>query len=707
MPYEILLIESSETDRQDIGHFLESLEYQLHYAKDSKEGLKAFNDIRPDLVIVEVLLSGNLNGLQVCKAIKSQAPDWAKVIVISKLYQSRAMSKDALDKYNADGYVEKPFNTRALYRLIHKLIGSPKIAKKKKDSKAKATDDTAPEAAPPSQAQSAAVTAESTKQAPTQAPSGKSPSQSPSAAAAEVAPEVEEETDEVFTEGEVTRETLARLLNSCFRKKVNSVLIVEYPEGTKHVFLVDGLPVFVQSNIRKESLGQILLNDGHLTPDQYQIVLEEAATTKQKIGSICVRKGFLTSKQLYDILTDQTVIKIANCFAWESGKYKVDPERTYPKNAPIFEASPSQILLRAYRSFVPFSVLEERFEKDADLIVFAGKPTWYGDLEKNLDEKQRQFVQSANGKTTMRELVARHKPGRTDAIRLAYALLAMEVFTLGAVKRDKELDAYSPDPAVCESGDIASDKLANRINEMYMRLENEDPGQLLGLEGEPSESELARRYNRMKKRFDSTILEAGCPKTLRQKLASINNGLDQAYQKLCEQPIEQPGDQAAPTESVPLPMGNGAPLQPAAVHPAPAAAPTNTVASELAYQKGVHAMERNKYHVAVDYFTKACNLEPNTGAYQVHLGYAIFRMISTPQYELDEAVAFIQKGLDLSPGERMGHRMLAEIAKYEGDFKTAIEQLTRVIQEDPEDEEAELELKELQEVIAKMKPRAR
>ena len=125
------------------------------------------------------------------------------------------------------------------------------------------------------------------------------------------------------------------------------------------------------------------------------------------------------------------------------------------------------------------------------------------------------------------------------------------------------------------------------------------------------------------------------------------------------------------------------------------------LASELAFQKGLYAMDRAKYYAAVDYFSKACKLEPKTGDYHIQLGYAIFKQVTGPQKTTEEAIAHIKKGLVLTPLHVTANRMLAEIERHRGDLEAAVEYLQKAVEEDPKDDEAEIELRELQELLAK------
>ena len=722
MAYEILLVESAKGDREDIGKFLESLGYKLTYAKDSKEAVTMFEREHPDLVIVEVLISGPMNGLKTCKHLKSLAPDWLKIIVTSKLYQSRAMSKDAMEKYKADAYYEKPFAMGDLIETIHQFIGTPpppkKKAKKKKRSKksTRIKADSASEAVDLSTLTRKSAEPEKVKST-KEKPSGdeakpKEPPKPPEPAPPPVQEQDFEEEIEVPSEktlydqpdqfekqGKINRESLGSLLHNIFVSKVNGVLLLEYPEGIKHIFLVGGTPVFVQSNIRKESLGQILLNEGHISQEQYQEIIEEAASTKRKIGSICVKKGILTSNMLHQILSEQTCIKVADCFAWDTGNYELDTERTYPANAPVFESSPAKIVLKAYADYYPWNILEDNYGRDSKKIVFSGKEDVYKDIESELTDDQLKFIQSADGRKTLGDMVESAPEARTT-IRLTYAMIAMQVFRLGEIGIGAELEDYTPDPAIEMSADQTRDPISGRINEMYIRIENEDHFKILGLDKKATAEDLERRYKRLKQRFHESILTEESPKPHLSKLSAINEALDNAYQKLSDGKSREnyvQSLQKEPDDSEQISIDQ---IDTASKHELD----ENQISliAELSYQKGLHAMARSKYHRAVDYFQRATDLNPGTGEYFIQLGYAIFLKLTRPQNKIEEALKNINKGLELSPEDITVYRKLSEIEKYRGNLGAAVGYLKKVVKKYPEDGEAELELKELQERLKKV-----
>ena len=250
------------------------------------------------------------------------------------------------------------------------------------------------------------------------------------------------------------------------------------------------------------------------------------------------------------------------------------------------------------------------------------------------------------------------------------------------------------------SADQTRDPISGRINEMYIRIENEDHFKILGLDKKATAEDLERRYKRLKQRFHESILTEESPKPHLSKLSAINEALDNAYQKLSDGKSREnyvQSLQKEPDDSEQISIDQ---IDTASKHELD----ENQISliAELSYQKGLHAMARSKYHRAVDYFQRATDLNPGTGEYFIQLGYAIFLKLTRPQNKIEEALKNINKGLELSPEDITVYRKLSEIEKYRGNLGAAVGYLKKVVKKYPEDGEAELELKELQERLKKV-----
>jgi len=89
--------------------------YGVSGALTSDEGLKSVILSRPDLVLLDVLLPGGMNGIEVLKRIRSINPT-AKVIMVTG-NTDPLLARDALE-LGALAYVDKPFDFDYLKRVI-------------------------------------------------------------------------------------------------------------------------------------------------------------------------------------------------------------------------------------------------------------------------------------------------------------------------------------------------------------------------------------------------------------------------------------------------------------------------------------------------------------------------------------------------------------------------------------------------------------
>lgn len=118
---KILIIEDHDDVRRLIRMTLELEDCELHEAADAPTGWALARAIRPDLVLLDVRMPGVLDGLDVCRAIKSDR--WLRnvpVIVLSAA--NRAADRDAGLAAGADAYLVKPFSPMQLLAVVHEQV---------------------------------------------------------------------------------------------------------------------------------------------------------------------------------------------------------------------------------------------------------------------------------------------------------------------------------------------------------------------------------------------------------------------------------------------------------------------------------------------------------------------------------------------------------------------------------------------------------
>ena len=118
---KILIVEDQPDIRKLIRMTLEFEDYEIHEAADGAFGLRLASAVGPDLVLLDVMMPGELDGLQVCQRIKSD-PRLAHIKVVLLTARGQARDREAGQQSGADDYLVKPFSPLQLIETIERLV---------------------------------------------------------------------------------------------------------------------------------------------------------------------------------------------------------------------------------------------------------------------------------------------------------------------------------------------------------------------------------------------------------------------------------------------------------------------------------------------------------------------------------------------------------------------------------------------------------
>lgn len=118
---KVLIVEDQADIRELIRMSLELADYEIHEAEDGDQGLQMINRIQPDLVLLDVMMPGSLDGLAVCKRVKSD-PSKRRIKVVMLSARNQASDRQAGLSAGADDYLMKPFSPRQLMQSVAKVI---------------------------------------------------------------------------------------------------------------------------------------------------------------------------------------------------------------------------------------------------------------------------------------------------------------------------------------------------------------------------------------------------------------------------------------------------------------------------------------------------------------------------------------------------------------------------------------------------------
>jgi CheY-like chemotaxis protein len=116
----VLIVEDQADIRKLIRMTLEFEAYEIHEATDGTAGLTLAQALRPDLMLLDVMMPGALDGLQVCQRIKSD-PGLARIRIVLLTARGQARDRQAGAQAGDDDYLVKPFSPLQLIDTIERL----------------------------------------------------------------------------------------------------------------------------------------------------------------------------------------------------------------------------------------------------------------------------------------------------------------------------------------------------------------------------------------------------------------------------------------------------------------------------------------------------------------------------------------------------------------------------------------------------------
>jgi len=115
---KILLIEDEEIVRLGVVDTLKGEGYQVFAFDNGNEGLDAYKNEQPDLVILDIMVPG-IDGLEVCRQIRSLGRPTPIIMLTAKCSE---VDKVVGLELGADDYLTKPFGMRELLARVRALL---------------------------------------------------------------------------------------------------------------------------------------------------------------------------------------------------------------------------------------------------------------------------------------------------------------------------------------------------------------------------------------------------------------------------------------------------------------------------------------------------------------------------------------------------------------------------------------------------------
>jgi two-component system alkaline phosphatase synthesis response regulator PhoP len=127
MAYQTILVVDDEPHIVEVVRdYLEQAGFRVLIARDGQTALTMIRRERPDLIVLDLMLPGQMTGLDVCRGVR-QEPDLADVPIVmltAHVEESgQPVGVQAGLELGIDDYVTKPFSPRELVACVQAVLG--------------------------------------------------------------------------------------------------------------------------------------------------------------------------------------------------------------------------------------------------------------------------------------------------------------------------------------------------------------------------------------------------------------------------------------------------------------------------------------------------------------------------------------------------------------------------------------------------------
>ncbi len=605
---QILVVDDDANIRRFLSESLRLRGYEVHSFADAESALEELENFHFDLALLDILLPGT-NGLQLCRQLRSlpQSKD-LPIIMMTAFYKQADHIRDAREQYGATDYLLKPFAVKALHEKIHNLIGAPS------------------ETAHP---------------------------------------------ERLSVEGNLAETDFPRILHNLYTLRATGLLHIEHNELKKVVYIRNGYPIFVRSNLVREFLGQMLVRTGLLSDEQLQESLAAAKETGQRHGTALIQMGLLTPHQLNEVLRDQVVEKLLDIFSWPNGSYRFVQAREFKQNVTSIDLSPANLILQGLRGYASRVQLQKILEPFLDKYLQEAENPLYRFQEIELSGADQRVLNDCLGDKTLRDTLKRYTLSRKEV----EPLLATMVLTGILVGRQQPVAEQREESGCAEPEDLRS-KRENFLKD-YAWMMEQDYFTLLGV-GESESKELVRKsyYNLVKKYHPDRFFEQDVLLDLKDKVNTLFQRISDAHETLVDAKAKAryisdlKGESKKTTTSL-----------------------ETILEAETAFQRGMVFFRVKKYLEAEQAFAEALELNPNEAEYLMYQAWSAYKANPKATEVILHTRKKLMRAAELNPRLSLAHLYLGYICKDEGNEKEAQRRFERAIQHNPNCTEALRELR--------------
>lgn len=481
---------------------------------------------------------------------------------------------------------------------------------------------------------------------------------------------------------------IARLLLEFERQRWSGALHLERLGVTKRVVFVDGAAIIAESNLASESLGVLLMDQGRLSRADHARLSQRVQEDSCKEGAALLDLRLLDPKELFLALKEQLRRRVLECFAWANGEWRLRPgERVAAENGAFridtvrlvhdgltAHSGADRLLVllapSASIALVPgpsIAKLRSRLREDTavdELLALLDGSRALGDALARVRDPSALAAawilvtlgalaeaSSASAEATQRGVDAaqdRTEPGELSRSSDVEIVIARDDDDAAELRTEHS----AAQATVTETPEAIA--LRKELTNLYERLQNLGPYELLGVPPNADAGVIKRAYLQAAKRFHPDTL-------VRQGLAELHDVANEVFARIAKAYalLSDPSQRKALED-----VGAGAAGDDA----------HRAATAETLYLKGEILLRKGAFADALRFLEPAVELWPDEAAYRLALGWALYKQ---PLADAAAARPHLDAAVALDPTDGVAHYRLGVVLRALGDAAGSAAALSR------------------------------
>lgn len=400
----VLIVDDDRVIQRLLADTLSREGFSVMVERDGEWALKTFEQRKVDAVLLDLLLPA-INGYEVARRMR-MLPKGRRtpIVFISGVYKASSQRHEAMERYGAVDFLDKPINMTRLKAVLRRALG-PKYPGEEDD------EETVTEVAPrpPESFADEATHAE--------------------AAAVEKHARASRRTGRAV-KGEFSTRPFPELLAELYRWRANGALLLRRDKVKKIVYFRDGRPISVKSNLLSECLGKIMVREKMISEAECDESLVRMKASGRQQGTVLIEMGCISPHNLVYALSLQLQTKLYDLFSWTSGEFQFNPDVEIPSESNTLDLTTAQIIYEGIKRSHDERRVNAALGDSDRLYVHPASDPLYLFQEMALDEEEQALLSAIDGRRTVGTLVALKLLPPLDTLRFLYAMRCAQMIEL-------------------------------------------------------------------------------------------------------------------------------------------------------------------------------------------------------------------------------------------------------------------------------------